>query len=514
MFGPADEITRKQFIFKNAQLNWVNNEDVYNVTNSFEYIMDKCLHNPKNGEKYQDAPLLHNMFTVHVNNQSKYEILKKVNANLFLSDKHKSEFMELFSRSQQIYFAINRLAFLWKYKKAVQGNTMDMMMNDIHREERGVVEVYQEGSIFLFRTHEVNRIVENSICDNEYMFASPKPVKNPFNNLPFTKANLYTMYLGIDKMSVTKMPIIFYKYFLTEFNLKKFYEQNHALIRDKGIQDYLKNSETDELYEDIFDMLDYVNSYSRKRIHFDISDDCCKCCIVKIMKPYLKLYLTHKHSLNKYEIKQSFYELRYKLFKLFDHNPAFGRKINIKLHTGLDNKVKFKTTYSLDHPNNYVPFNRDKYKKQHLDNSFVDGDDYPSYELSENEPLREIGLQNHSRLYHFVQSASVQNISLNMNPLTQTASISSDSDDETVIPAYSASTNESSEIEDGEILENSDRDNNDSAEVDYILDYTGDISANTIIPEEDEESLLNTLSELCLHLESEIDERQDSRDNN
>lgn len=151
MFGLASEITRRQFIFKNAQLNWVNKDDVYNVTNSFEYIMDKCLHNPKNGEKYQDAPLLHNMFTVHVNNQSKYEILKKVNANLFLSDKHKSEFMELFSRSQRIYFAINRLAFLWKYKKAVQGNTMDMMMNDIHREERGVVEVYQEGSIFLFR---------------------------------------------------------------------------------------------------------------------------------------------------------------------------------------------------------------------------------------------------------------------------------------------------------------------------------------------------------------------------
>lgn len=359
----------------------------------------------------------------------------------------------------------------------------------------------------------MNRIVENSICDNEYMFASPKPVKNPFNNLPFTKANLYTMYLGIDKMSVTKIPIIFYKYFLTEFNLKKFYEQNHALIRDKGIQDYLKNSETDELYEDVFDMLDYVNSYSRKRIHFDISDDCCKCCIVKIMKPYLNLYLTHKHSLNKYEIKQSFYELRYKLFKLFDHNPAFGRKLNVKLHTGLDNKVKFKTTYSLDHPNNYVPFNRDKYKKQHLDNSFVDGDDYPSYELSEYEPLREIGLQNHSRLYHFVQSASVQNISLNINPLTRTASNSSDSDDETVIPAYSAPTNESSEIEDGEILENSDRDNNDSAEVDYILDYTGDISANTIIPEDEEESLLNTLSELCDRLESDF-ELSDNIDNN
>ena len=518
MFGSAGEVMRTKLTSENANNDFMNKEELYN-TNLFEYIMDKCLHNPKNREGYQEATLLNNLFTIHVDNPSKYENLQKINDNMFLSDKHKTDFMELFSRSQKTYLALNRLAFIWKYKKAVEGNSMDMMMNDIHRGERGVVEVYQAGSIFLFRTQEVNRIVENSICDNEYMFASPKPVKNPFNNLPFTKANLYTMYFGIDKMYVTKMPIIFYKYFLSGFNLKEFYEQNHALIRDKGIQDYLKNSDDDDLYDDIFDMLDYVKSYSKRRISFDISDECCKCCIVKIMKPYLKLYLVHKHSLNKYEIKQSFYNLRYKLFKLFDYNPTFGRKIMVRQHIGLDNKVNFKTTYRLDHPSNKVTFDKDKYDEQHLDISFVDQDDYPTYELSEDEPIREMGLSNRPRLSQFVHSVSVQNINLSVNPPAQTESTSSDSDDETVVQAYSAPTNYSSDTEDGEIVENNNNDDG-SVEIDYILDYVGDISANTILQEgeetkeDEEESLLNTLNELCIQLDSELDENPDSRDNN
>ena len=515
MFGSASEILRTHFTFKNAQIDWPNKENVYNSANLFEYIMDKCLYNPKNGDGYQDAHLLNNLFTIHVDNPSKYENLQKINENMFLSKKQKADFMELFSRTQKTYLALNRLAFTWKYKNAVRGNSMDMMMNDIHRGERGVVEIYQSGSIFLFRTQELNRIVENSICDNEYMFASPKPVKNPFNNLPFTKANLYTMYFGIDKTYVTKMPIIFYKYFLTGFDLKGFYEQNHSLIRDKGIQDYLKNSDNDDLYDDVFDMLDYVESYSKIQVSFNISDECCKCSIVKIMKPYLQLYFTHKHSLNKYEIKQSFYNLRYKLFQLFNRNPAFGRKIRVKQPVGLDNKVKFNTTYSLDHPSNTVAFNKDKYCKQHLDTSFVDQDDYPSYELSEDEPLRQMGLQNRSRLYQFVHSASVQNINLSVNPPAQTNSVNStDSDDETVVEPYSAPTNNYSNSEDGEILDNDDNEVDDN-EVDYVLDYVGDISASTILIQEgEEEELLNTLNELCIQLESQFDENPDDREIN
>ena len=502
MFGSAGEVLRNQFTFKTAQMNLSNKENVKN-RHLFTYILDKCLYNPIKGEEYQDVSLLHDLFTVYANNSSKYKNLQKINANIFLSDKQKTDYMKLFSRSQKIYLALSRLAFIWKYKKAVRGNSMDMMMNDIHRGEHGVVEVYQEGSIFLFRTQEINRIVENSICETEYMFASPKSVKNPFNNLPFTKANLYTMYFKIDKMRITKLPIIFYKYFLTGFNLTEFYKQNHALIRDKGIQDYLKNSDNDELYDDVFDMLDYVQTYSRRWTSFNISDDCCKDTIVKIMKPYLKLYFIHRHSLNKYEVSQSFYELRYKLFQLLEHNPRFGRKIRVRMNTGLENTVKFKTIFSLEHPTNHIPFDRDKYNHSHLTGSFIDDDDYyRRYDPFEDIPIQPLGpgistamLHTHTR---FNVDESVQS--------------SSDSDDETDVSTYAVPLNSSSDIEGGEIVEGGENNEDESVDVDYILDYAGDVSSNMVVQEIDdtsEDDVSNTLCELCIQLEMRLNEIPD-----
>lgn len=513
MFGASSEIIKSRFILQKK-------DKMYNQ-NLFVYIMDACLHNPQYHSVVEDKSLFETLLYTTDKKKSKYKTLFEVCNNIFLTDVHRDNYAHLFSLSQKTYLAFSRLAFIWKYKRAVRGNTMDMMMNDIHPEERGVVEIYQRGSIFMFRTNEINRIVENSICDTEYMFANPKAVKNPFNNLPFSKANLYTMYFGIEKMFVSKLPVIFYNYFRAEFNLQTFYEQNHALIREKGIQDYLKNSETDDLYDDVFTMLEYVKSYSRRRFNLDISDDCCKCCIVKIMKPYLKLYLTHRHSLDKYMAKQSFYKLRQQLFKLLDYNPAFGRKIHVRNHTGLDGKVSFKSTVSLNHPCNHIPFNKDEYKKTHLDTTFIDQQDYPVYENTNNYEIeRPVALVNRSRLYNFVHSTALQHIRVDENN-NEDSYTSSDSDDATVVIPYTPPVVDSSDTEEGEVQEDSivDDDDESSTELDFTLDYTGDASLNdisTIPPVNETEMDLNELSErieeLCGELEQEFENNPDNRE--
>lgn len=523
MFGAASEIMTSQFILQNK-------ENKYDK-NLFMYIMNVCLHHPNNNIVFENKPLINNILYTTNEKLSKYETLMNVGKNIFLTTGHKSNYMSIFSLSQKIYFAFSRLAFIWKYKRAVRGNTTDMMMNDIHPGERGVVEVFQHGSIYMFRTHEINRIVENSICNTDCMFANPKAVKNPFNNLPFTKANLYTMYFGIEKMAVSKLPVIFYKYFAVDFNLQKFYEQNHAIIREKGIQDYFKNSQTDDLYEDVFDMLDYIRSYSPRRFKFDISDECCKCCIVKVMKPYLKLYLTHRHSLDSYVVKQSLYELRHKLFMLFEYNPAFGRKLRVKNHVGLDKKTSFKITYNLKHPCNHISFNKDEYKKTHLDSSFIDREDFRSRQQNEYEMERQSVQEDRpSILNTFVHSIALQHIRVNNNENhnerdDEVSYTSTDSDDEDIIvPAYVPSTRSRSDTEDGEIVEdNILSDNESSTELDFTLDYTGDASLNDVsaISQVNEtgdteirlDELSETINRLCAELDREFDEDPDSRKN-
>lgn len=513
MIGGATELIGKQFKFSTAITNNLNvdNDKIYD---QHVYIMYKILENDSSCHQFPDINILKTILRCSEKTQSKYQKLQTVFNNKFLSKQQKDQYMTVFSDSQRAYMGLIRFAFMWKCKKAKIGNTMDMMMNEIRKTDKGVVEVYQRGALFLFRTSEVNKIIENSISCTEYMFANPKPVKNPFNNIPFTKANLYTMYFGIDKMTVVKFPIIFYKYFLSGFNLKRFYEENQVLIRDKGIQDYLKNTEDDELYEDVLDMLDYVKNFSRRAVKFDISEDSCKCCIIKIMRPYLLLYYKHRHSLDKYEIKQSFYELRHKLYNLTEYNPAFGRRIHTQMPPGLDNHITFKTSVNLNHPTDGYEFDRNEYNKIHLNTDFVDEENYIQFE---NETVQPVLSHNRSRLQTFVHSATMQHTRFNENNNDDSDS-SSDSDDETLAEPYLEAMDIHSVTEDGQITENSENDSDNLDEISFQLDYTGDVSMNEQI--DDEGNMLNILNELIenmndvrVQLETELDDNPDNREN-
>jgi|UniRef100_A0A6C0IKZ8 hypothetical protein len=507
MFGSANEAMYNKYMVHWTK--WSNmRASVYNE-NLFMYMMNAYLHNKNLGPAFHYENLMDILITSSTKKKSKYENLLAININPFLSQDEKNEYIRIYNSTQRAYTAMSRFAFIWKYKRAVVGNSTDMMMNEIKRGDRGVVEVYQSGSVFLFRTSEVNRIVENSICNTEYMFPAPKTVKNPFNNLPFTKANLYAMYFGMDKMFTAKMPIIFYNYFACNFNLKTFYDKNQTIIRDKGISDYLKNTEESELYDDAFDMLDYVETYTIGRIHFDISDECCKCCIVKIMKPYLKLYFIHKHSLNKYEIKQSFYELRYKLFGLLDHNPQFGRKLRVRCNPGLENKRTYRTKYNLDHPCNAIAFDKDKYNDAHLDVSFVDQEEYPyNYEDGIAEPILMQHIRFNRRAGNVLNDESVVS---ETDSDDESVASEIDSDDESVI-LETIVQNDSSELEEGEILE----DNNEpEVEVGFELDFTGDTSAvqdDTDL--EDMDEIIERATELCVRLDTTLFEEADDNTDN
>ena len=89
---------------------------------------------------------------------------------------------------------------------------------------------------------------------------------------------------------------------------------------------------------------------------------------------------------------------------------------------------------------------------------------------------------------------------------------SSDSDDETVVSTYAVPLNSSSDIEGGEIVEDGENNEDDSVDVDYILDYAGDVSSNMVVQEIDdtsEDDVSNTLCELCIQLEMRLNEIPD-----
>ena len=129
-----------------------------------------------------------------------------------------------------------------------------------------------------------------------------------------------------------------------------------------------------------------------------------------------------------------------------------------------------------------------------------DDDYYRRYDPIEDIPIQPLGPGISTAMLHtrFNVDESVQS--------------SSDSDDETDVSTYAVPLNSSSDIEGGEIVEGGENNEDESVDVDYILDYAGDVSSNMVVQEIDdtsEDDVSNTLCELCIQLEMRLNEIPD-----
>jgi hypothetical protein len=138
------------------------------------------------------------------------------------------------------------------------------------------------------------------------------------------------------------VPDILQRFFLAEFNIEKFKEDNECMLREYAIKNYINNTRASLLFYDIKEMLTCYFTGSKK-INIDI--DFPKEKLKEIMTPYLHLYFTSTHSLSLIKKNNARAELKKKLALFYNYNPLFGRK-NIKiitdksLHT-VDTKISF-----------------------------------------------------------------------------------------------------------------------------------------------------------------------------
>jgi hypothetical protein len=200
-------------------------------------------------------------------------------------------------------------------------------------------------------------------------FSEPLISKNPYNNVPFNKSTLYNIYFNIREKTYI-IPELIHKFFLCDFNLNKFEKEFEHLIRDHAIQKYVKNSDTDSLYNSILSMIDYYNDidYSNNS-KISIHKNFPKKKLVYVMRPYLFLYYSHKYSLinsKKIISKNILYK---KLKDFYKFNPSFGRQqVKVQYVFSKNNKRTYKNiyTYNDKHINFYEESNT--FLTSHLSN--------------------------------------------------------------------------------------------------------------------------------------------------
>jgi hypothetical protein len=335
----------------------------FNNMTTISYITNKVLNMDNNvfSLNYDKSdpikPMMQLVFMSLVNNRYKSKFIMLKETIISFLNFSRNDFINFFCKIQKTYYAFSRLAFIYKYKKSSMSVTTDIGLNDITINDKNITCIYHVNSRYLFNINDLLKIITTSLINSYMFFSQPLPSKNPYNNLPFTKSNLYNIYLFL-KFKTNIYNDLFDKFFHCDFNLTTFYHKYEYLLREHILCNFIKNSTEDVLIQEIKKMISLFNKKTSKKIVID--DEFPKKRLIKIMKPYLMLYLQSFFSFVTIIKNNATFLLNSKLKKFQKFNPKFGRKIyklGFKFNSNFKKTSYLKSVHFLD---NHIAFNCDE----------------------------------------------------------------------------------------------------------------------------------------------------------
>jgi len=392
---------------------------------------------------------LHTPYTTKL----KFDFYKKTNNNLFLNDATKRRFNDLFCKIQRTYGAFNRLKRIFSYKCSKSNANTDMELNEIVEGGKNVICLHHKNGKYLFKMNDLLKIIHNALTNSHYFFAEPIAVKNPYNNLPFDKSNLYNIYFFI-KFNTYYNIDLFEKYFKVDFNLSEFYRQYEFLLRNHIINHYLTDATNSCLHKHINNMITEFNKiYPTMKIKIDSEFPEDK--LITILKPYLKLYITSLYSLVTIIKNNAFAKLKYKLIKFYKFNPEFGRKMAVM------NYVQIKNPALINVSNSKVIIGK---KMKPYITKYVFNDKHENYFKPENDAF----FENHKKINNLY---SLDYLRISNSQRTIAANIYM-MEDESVDESSVESDNNTDDTDDNDNDNDNDDDDNMLYEYNYEYNYT------------------------------------------
>jgi hypothetical protein len=327
--------------------------------------------------------------------KKKFIFLKEIINNFIIKGHREEEVFRYFNKIQRTYNSFNRLAFLYKFKKAKLIVNTDMGLNEIQENEKNIICIYQENNKYLFKIFELIKIINMSLTHADNFFATPLSIKNPYNNLPFGKHVLYNIYYFLTEKTNLTLKIneieIFLKFHSCHFNLTDFLKKYEYLLREKTIKNNIKNSVNEDAYRNIMEMIDAFNKNKLIRDKICIDKKFPKDKLVHIFNPYLNICFNSKYLLIPILKYKATFELEKKLQHFQNFNPLFGRiKIIYIKKICTDGKVRsFKLKDDINDSHiHFNEYNNDQFLKDHLSYKYINysyAETHSDYDSSDGE---------------------------------------------------------------------------------------------------------------------------------
>jgi hypothetical protein len=313
----------------------------------------------KNETVDERCKLFFNIFLKqNIDIKNKFNFFYETINSIFLKDK-KEKFINYFCKVQKTYNALNKCLLIYKFKKSKTVVNTDMALNEININEKNIICLFQDDVKYLFNINDLINIINSSLTNNYLFFSEPLCVKNPYNNLPFSKSTLYNIYLFI-KFKTHILPILFFNFFYCDFNLECFKIKYEYLLRQYTIENYVYKSPSNILVKEIKKMIYSFNNNCircklKNRILIDENFPSDK--LIKIMRPYLLIYIHSLFSLLPYKKIEMKNMLKILLIRFNKFNPQFGRR-KYKIIMGYTKNFKRRIIGKIiEYDDRFIPFN-------------------------------------------------------------------------------------------------------------------------------------------------------------
>ena len=265
-----------------------------------------------------------------------HQFLESIETNRFYTPAIREKIRGLYFQTHRILGALRRFMRIWTCRRTQIQVSFDLYMTQLVLGHRHTFPLYQSGNLYLFSLHDLTNLVVSSIAHhnvipyNSGLEHFPKVIKNPYNNVPLTKTDLYNIYFHMKHVFIHVNAMI-HRFFMCEFNVYQFAKENRAEIERYGVLTLMKNTQKSTLARKARVMfIKYTTHYSARRstikvkhppIHADFPED----TLVKIMWPYLKLYYLSEYTVNGEQEYGAL--LKRRMSMLVRYNPQFGQPI-------------------------------------------------------------------------------------------------------------------------------------------------------------------------------------------
>lgn len=260
----------------------------------------------------------------------KYAFIRELMKNPFMTQEQFDEIMVMFSQAQRLYFAMTRFVHHCKIKIAKVQVQTDLFLNTLDPASRHTFKLLHDGKVYYYALTDLVNLLITSITHSTNMFVMPLPCKNPYNNLPFRKHDLYNMYFHMQRVFV-RVPALIELYFNHNFDVYRLKKYHENTLLHHVVDETIKNMSVDRMVLMFVEMETSVMSMDH--VYVGLVE---RQSVVKYMRPHLYLYLLCKYVTDPFLRGNYHDELKWKLEQFHHANPDF---FQIKRFLNRDTRV-------------------------------------------------------------------------------------------------------------------------------------------------------------------------------